>query len=212
MHYALRITHRMTAVVLAGGQSRRMQTDKAFLEVGGKRLIERVLDVLAPLFSEILINSNTPELYQEWGFPVIADVVKKKGALGGIYTGLIHAATEGVFCVACDMPFLQAHFIKYMLARSDGCDALIPKAPDGFHPLHAIYLKSCIPAIESLLQQNRLKISNLFPMVKTHYVEEEAIRRYDPHFKSFCNINTWKDLEMARGKFQENSGGRYREM
>ena len=181
-----------------------MQTDKAFLEVGGKHLIERVLDVLIPLFPEILLNSNTPELYREWGFPVIPDVVKDKGALGGIYSGLVHAATERSFCVACDMPFLKTSFIKYMLERSDGCDALIPKTLDGFHPLHAIYSKQCIPAIEDLLERNRLKISKLFSVVKTRYLEEEEIRHYDPHFESFCNINTWQDLQIAREKSQKS--------
>lgn len=197
----------MTAVVVAGGRSRRIQTDKAFLDIGGKRLLDRVLEVIVPMFSPVYINSNTPELYREWGLQVLPDIFKDTGALGGMYTGLVHAATQHVFCVACDMPALNPQFIRYMTGQINGYDALIPRTPDGFHPLHAIYSTRCISKIEELLTQNRLKISHLFPKVRTGYVTEDQIRVFDPSFESFLNLNTWQDVLEARKRFEQGCKG-----
>lgn len=193
---------KVTAVVLAGGRSRRLQVDKAFLRIGEKCLIQRVLDVVTPLFASVLINSPAPELYRKWKLPVIQDVWPEKGALGGIYTALTSARTSQVFCVACDMPFLHAELIEAMIERAQDCDALIPQTPDGFHPLHAIYSTRCISPIETLLRGNRLKISNVFPLVKTCYFTTEDIQQYDPSLESFANLNTWQDVEAARRRVE----------
>ncbi len=182
-----------------------MKVNKAFLELGGKRLIQYVLDVITPLFSSVLINSNSPEVYQEWGLPVIPDVWPDKGALGGIYTALKHTVTSHVFCVACDMPFLNPILIQAMIDRAHTCDILIPRAPDGHHPLHAIYATRCAAHIEPLLHANQLKISNLFPLVDTRYMEQDEIREYDPHYRSFLNVNTWDDVNTARERFNFTS-------
>jgi len=192
----------MTAVVLAGGRSRRLQEDKALLKFGEKRLIQYVLDVVTPLFASVLINCNTPERYREWGLPIIEDIWPDKGALGGIYTALTHATTQHVFCVACDMPFLNPSLIQAMIDRAQTCDALIPKTPDGHHPLHAIYSTRCKGPIESLLLQDRLKISNVFPLVNTCYFTADEIRQYDPQLNSFTNLNTWQDIETVRERLE----------
>lgn len=188
----------MTAVIVAGGRSRRMQRDKAFLDIGGKMLIERVLEVVNPLFSSVLINSNTPQRFERWGVPVIPDIFPGKGALGGIYTGLVHARTDAVFCVACDLPFLNPELIAFMQTEARGCDALVPKTSDGLHPLHAIYSRSCRTVIETRLRENKLKISDLFSLVETHYVEEDEICRFEPELKVFVNVNTLEELQLAR--------------
>ncbi len=189
-------------MILVGGQSRRMRTEKALIEVGGKRLIDRVLDVIAPLFSHIVINSNMPALYREWDLPVITDILEGKGVLGGIYTGLVYARTDHVFCVACDMPLLNRDLIRYMTESVDNFDALIPKTPDGLQPLHAIYSKRCMTSVEELLHKNILKISELFPKVRSRYITEEQIRLFDPAFESFLNLNTWQDVVAARQKLR----------
>jgi molybdopterin-guanine dinucleotide biosynthesis protein A len=194
----------MTAIIIAGGQSRRMKTNKAFVKIGGKRLIERVLQVVTPLFPEVLINSNQPESYAEWDFPVITDIFPGKGALGGIYTGLVHAKTEYAFCVACDMPSLNQDLIRFMQQSANGSDALIPRTPDGIHPLHAVYSKRCCQVIKRCLQEDRLRISYLLSQVRTRYLTEQHIRQFDPTFESFCNVNTLDDLRIAKKKFQEN--------
>ena len=179
-----------------------MKTDKAFVDIGGKRLIERVLDELIPLFPRIFINSNTSEGYEELGFPVIADIFPNKGALGGIYSALVRSDSKYVFCVACDMPSLNGELIQFMQRQVEGCDVLVPQAPDGLHPLHAIYSKRCCQVIRELLLMDKLKISELFHRVQTQYLPESDIRRFDPNFESFRNLNTLHDLHLARETFQ----------
>jgi molybdopterin-guanine dinucleotide biosynthesis protein A len=161
-----------------------------------------VLDVVTPLFSHVLINSNQPALYREWDVPVIPDMLPNKGALGGIYTALQAAPTIYVFCVACDMPFFNSDLLQAMVVQSEAYDALVPCLPDGLHPLHAIYSKHCLSSIETLLRQNRLKISGFFPLVNIRYLNTEDIQPFDPHFESFINLNTWEDVEKARKKLE----------
>ena len=192
----------MTAVVIAGGKSLRMKSDKAFVSVGGAPLIERVLQVITPLFSEVWINSNSPEAYARWKFTVFPDIFPHKGALGGIYTALTYSCTEYTFCVACDMPALNPKLIRFMQEQVNGCDALIPRTPDGFHPLHAIYSKRCCTIIEELLEANQLKIAALFDRVHTRYLTSEQIRQFDPNFESFVNLNTLEELENARKRLR----------
>lgn len=179
-----------------------MQTEKAFITVGGTLLIERVLQVITPLFSEILINSNTPDAYARWNIPVIPDIVPNKGALGGIYTALTHSTFEYTFCVACDMPLLHAEFIRFMQDYVQGYDALIPRTPEGFHPLHAIYAKRCCQVIPELLAQDRLKISNLFELVHTRYVTPAHMRQFDPDAEFLTNLNTLEEVERLQKRLR----------
>lgn len=180
-----------------------MKADKAFMRLGGIRLIERVLHVITPLFSEVLINSNTPQQYAGWRYPIIPDVIPNNGSLGGIYSGVKAAQHENIFCVACDMPFLHQGLIRHMQhTMQDNIDALIPRTADGFHPLHAIYSKQCLPVIEALLEQEQLKISNIFPRVRTVYVEEACLKQFDPQLGFFLNLNTWQDVMTAQSKIE----------
>ena len=175
-----------------------MKLDKAFLDIGGKLLIERALEALSPLFSDVLINSNTPRRFERWGVPVIPDVFPGKGPLGGIYTGLVHARTDSVFCVACDLPFLNPELIAFMQSESRGCDVMVPKTSDGLHPLHAIYSRRCRVTIETRLRTGQLKISDIFSLVETRYVAEKDICRFAPELRCFMNVNTLGELQHAR--------------
>ncbi len=178
-----------------------MQTEKAFIELGGICLIERVLDALASVFSDILINTNSPETYARFGVPVIQDIWPDCGPLGGIHTALTSARSEYVFCVACDMPSLHPPLIRLMQRRVIGCDALVPRTADGFHPLHAIYATRCIGEIEKLLQQRIAKVSALFPHIKAKFLTESEMRNVDPELSSLLNLNTQKELEAFKKKF-----------
>ena len=184
----------MTAVIIAGGQSRRMRREKALIEVGGLCLIEYVLHALTPLFSEIFINANSPETYKRFGVPVIQDLLPDSGPLGGIHAALSAARSEYVFCVACDMPLLQPPLIRLMQQQVVGYDALVPHTADGFHPLHAIYATRCIGDIEKLLQERIFKVSALFAHIQTKFFDEPEIRRIDPELRSFLNLNTQEEL------------------
>lgn len=207
----------MTGIILAGGKSTRMGTNKAFLELGGKKIIQWVIDVFLTLFDEIILISNEPELYKAWGFKVVPDILSGKGSLGGIYTGLVTASQDQAFFAACDMPFLNQKLIRYMMDQASGFDVVIPYAPteenqssDGLHPLHAIYSKTCTKPIERLLEKNLLKIIGFFPEVRVRRILQEEIQQFDPYLLSFFNTNTPQDLEFAKSLIN-NTGHRGRQ-
>lgn len=188
----------VTGVINAGGRSTRMGRDKAFLEIGGERLIDRAVRIFRALFAEVLIVTNTPELYRPLGLPMVADIFPGAGSLGGLYTGLSQAGRDYAFFAACDMPFLNPEFIRFMLAQRPGYDVVIPRTPEeGVHPLHAAYSKACLAPMERLIRAGRLKVIGFFPEVRVREIAPEEIMPFDPEFTMFFNINTPEELAQA---------------
>ena len=187
---------KITGIILAGGKNLRMGKNKAFIEVNGQRIIDRTKNLLAELFDEVLLVTNSPLDYLDLNLRLVADHCPGKGALGGIYTGLFHASYSHAFVAACDMPFLNKALIARLatLSLSPGYDIVIPKTEDGLQPLHAVYSQKCLPFVENLLRENNLKIIDFFPRVKKREVSTEEIRPLDPQLVSFLNINTPEDL------------------
>ena len=187
----------MTGVVLAGGRSTRMGTNKALLEFDGERLIERVVRTIRPLFRDIAIVANDPETYAYLGVPIWPDRIPGKGALGGIYTAVFHSICPQTNCIACDMPFPNPTVIAYLRHLASGYDVVVPRSADGYQPLHAVYSKTCLSPMEAMLHADRLKIDKLFPAVRLRTVEEEELQAIDPSLLCFVNVNTREDLEAA---------------
>ena len=190
-------THYMTGVVLAGGHSGRIGTNKALLELGGARIIERVLCTIRPLFHEVAIVANDLDTYAYLGVPIWPDRIPEKGPLGGVYTAVFQSASPQTFCIACDMPFPNPAVIAYLQDVAPGYDVVVPRTTDGYQPLHAIYSKTCLPQMEAMIHADQLKIDRLFPAVRLRIVEEKEFHPKDPHLLCFVNVNTWEDLERA---------------
>jgi molybdopterin-guanine dinucleotide biosynthesis protein A len=137
----------MTGVILSGGKSLRMGQDKAFVEIGGLPMIERILRVLRALFEETIIVANQIDPYRQLDASIYSDAIPDRGALGGLYTGLLFSSFDTSFCVGCDMPFISGSLISYLTDRIEGHDAVVPRTADGLQPLHAVYSKNCLGAI-----------------------------------------------------------------
>ncbi|HBH02259.1 MAG TPA: molybdenum cofactor guanylyltransferase [Candidatus Rokubacteria bacterium] len=190
---------RVTGVIQAGGRSTRMGGQpKALLEVGGRRIIERVRDAVAPVVGELLLVTNTPDLYAFLGLPMVADVYPDHGSLGGIYSGLTAAPGEAAFTVACDMPFLHPEVVRLVVARAGTADVVIPRVGGQLETLHAVYAKSCLPHIEALLAERRFKIAGFFNQVRVAEVPESEIARHRDPALVFMNVNTPEELARAR--------------
>jgi molybdopterin-guanine dinucleotide biosynthesis protein A len=186
----------MTGIILAGGRANRMGgINKAFIEVGGERLIDRTMRIYRALFGEIIISTNSPLEYLGFDARIVTDIYKGKGPLGGIHAGLLHATFEHAFVSACDMPYLSEAFIGHIIAQADDHDLVVPVTANGFESLHAIYSRSCLPVIESQIARDELKVALLFRKFKTREIREEDIRRFDPEGKLFANINRPDDLK-----------------
>jgi molybdopterin-guanine dinucleotide biosynthesis protein A len=195
---------RVTGVIQAGGRSTRMGgRPKALLELGGRRIIERVIAALDGVLDDLLIVTNTPDLYAFLGLPMVPDVYPEGGSLGGIYTGLKSASGDAIFTVACDMPFLRREVVRLVVERAAGADVVIPRVGDQYETLHAVYQKSCLPAMEARLLKGQLKIVGFFDEVRVVVVEATEVARYgDPHVV-FMNVNTPEELIRARALVSE---------
>jgi molybdopterin-guanine dinucleotide biosynthesis protein A len=196
----------VTGVILAGGKSRRMGRDKAFLPFGKGVLIERVIEVVRAVTDELLLITNTPEQYQRFGLPMVSDVIPEAGSLGGIYTGLVHAKTPYSLALACDMPFVKPAFSRFLCDIAGEADVIIPKNAEDFQPLCAVYAQACREPIRQRIEAGRLKITGFFDQVRVRVIEGEVLARYDPHDVMFFNANTPEEYERARRLLEELGG------
>ena len=171
---------------------------KALLKLGGRRIIERVVDAVKPAVDDLLIVTNTPELYTFLGLPMVPDIYLDHGSLGGIYSGLLAAPGDAAFTVACDMPFLHADVARLVVERAGSGDVVIPRVGAQLETLHALYAKSCLEAIETRLVAGRLKIVEFFERVSVVEIAEREVARYRDPAIVFMNVNTPEELERAR--------------
>lgn len=180
----------VSAVILAGGESRRMGSDKSLLPWHGGRFIEHIHRQLDELFDEVVIVTNSPSLYTQIPCRKVPDIYYKQGSLAGIHSGLCHARNERIFVVACDMPFLSEEVIRALCIYDRQAEVVIPRGEQGLEPLHACYAKSCLPAIEAVLDAGKKRIVGFFPQVAVAEMAPAEVRKIDPEGLSFRNINT----------------------
>jgi molybdopterin-guanine dinucleotide biosynthesis protein A len=189
----------VTGVLLAGGKSRRMGEDKRYLVVGEQTLLERGLGVLRSMFHEVLVVIAQDSAPLDIDARIVRDLVLDCGSLGGIYTGLTQATTQYIFAVACDMPFLNQAVITQFTNRRDTADIVMARLATRLHPMHALYGKGCLPAMEQMIVARQLKIQELVShaSLRVQYVTEADLLSIDPSWRSFHNVNTPEDLEAA---------------
>ncbi len=202
------ICDEVTGVLLAGGKSRRLGEDKRFVTVGSTTLLDRCRSNLLATFAEVLIvtaQDSTP--LDEQGCRVHQDLIPECGSLGGLYTGLYHASCERIFVAACDMPFLNERMIRLFIERDPEADVVMARLPHGLQPLHAVYSKAVLPALEQRARLRQLRIQDLVdePSLKVTYVTEKEWVQIDPSSKTFYNVNTPADLAAARDELARAS-------
>lgn len=197
----------ITSIILAGGKSARFGRNKVKENIEGEPLLNRVIHRLEIISSEIIIVAAREDdcVYMPKSEKVhcIADVIPSKGSIGGLYTGLSYANVRHSLVVACDMPFLNVSLISYLFQLSPAFDVIIPREAGMVEPLHAVYSENCIPYLKQLIDQDKLSILELYPLVKVRYVEEDELNQFDPDHLSFFNINTETDLEVAKSILKE---------
>ena len=192
----------ISTIILAGGYSSRLGRDKSLETIAGKSLVSRAIECLSPLSTEIILVISERQWKARFDeYPAaktVFDIYPEKGPLGGLYTGLMHSCKSRCLAVACDMPFLSRGLLHYMISLAPGFDVVMPRIDGRNEPLHAIYTKECIRPMEEKLKLDDLKIADFPDAMMTRYVENEEIKRFDPQFLSFLNINNQADLEYSR--------------
>lgn len=193
------------AIILAGGDSRRLGQPKALLDFGGLPLIARIYNRLKDRFNRITVVTDRPELFSWLPVEFTADMYPSslKSPLRGIHAGLSVSNLSWQFVVACDMPFVNMSLAGYMESLQSGCQAIVPVVGSYYQPLHAFYHRSCLEIIEQRLHAGQNKVTGFYETIALCRVEAGVLKRYDPQGYSFMNINNWSDYEQARALVQE---------
>ena len=173
------------AVILAGGQSRRFGSDKAFHEIGGKPMIRHVAEILGSIFSMVIVAGGNRRKMQEIGLKCFPDPIPGKGALGGVYNGLVHTDADSIFFCGCDMPLLNREVISIILDRVDNETTLIPMINDKRQPLHAVYPRKICPVVERLGRCEGCFLPDLWPQIEVTYLNESAFSHIENYHLSF---------------------------
>ena len=214
-------TDNCTGVILAGGENKRMPVLKAFIEVEGKKIIERNLKIMRQLFNEIFIVTNQPELYSYLGVPMFGDVHNIRGPMTGVLTALMNSSNKWIFVSACDMPFINPGLIRFMaderhnpvclpilnarqkkdftvMPRSDIYDVVVPVLHHRAEPLFAFYSIRVLNSLEQFILSGKKGIKDflLNHDKRVKYISSEEIKNIDPDLRSFINLNTPEDIEL----------------
>src|SRR3979411_1126537 len=188
----------VTAFILAGGKSTRMGTDKAFVTLNGRSLLERMLDVGRSVTADVRIIGNTQKFSQF--APTVEDVFGDGGPLGGIHAALRASPSELNLILAVDLPLVSTALLQYLITRAQsapGASATVPHAAGGWQPLCAVYRRVFADAAESALRAGRYKIDELFDVVKTQRIEEEELAGAGFSPEVFRNLNTREEVEAS---------------
>ena len=194
----------LTGIVLAGGASRRMGRDKAFLELDGKPLIAHVIERLARVCADVLVVAGDVQPYAGLGARLVEDRFRNVGVLGGLHAGLEAAAHELALAVGCDMPFLRPELLKAFASWAEGFDVVVLRQGEQIEPLHGAYRRTCLPAIEGAICAGERRIISFFPHVRVRYVTPEDVAPFDPGLRSFRNVNTpeeWESVQVERHQY-----------
>jgi molybdopterin-guanine dinucleotide biosynthesis protein A len=187
----------LTAFILAGGKSARMGSDKAFLELGGRSLLARALDLARAVTPEVKIVGD-PEKFAAFD-PVVPDVYPARGPLGGIHAALAISTTDYNLILAVDLPFIEESFLQYLISEAQSPDAVVtvPSAGGHFHPLCAVYRKAFLPTAERALAAGRNKLDALFSEVSVRILSEDDLNTAGFNAEIFRNLNTPEDWQQA---------------
>ncbi len=203
-------------VVLAGGESRRYGSPKALAEVGGARIIDRVVSALREVVSDVILSANEPELFGDLALPAYPDVRPGLGALGGLHTALTRARDEGrpgILAVACDMPFPCVPLLRRLADEAFASgeprpDVVVPESGGrrGIEPLFAAYGVGCLPAIELALEEGDRRMIGFHDHVVVRRVPLEAVESICDPERAFMNVNTPEERDRAERLVRPEGG------
>ena len=191
--------HPCTGVILSGGLSTRFDgKNKAFISVGGIRILDRLYRIFSDLFNEIILVTNDPGQFVKWDLTIVTDIFPVRSSLTGIHAGLFYMRNSFGFFAACDTPFLNKDLVQVLLENIEGNkDIIMPETAAGMEPLCAIYSKRCLNTAEHHIKQNKFKIQQALGKHRWKIISESKLRSKDPELISFFNINTPQDLAKA---------------
>lgn len=204
----------VTAVVLAGGRSIRMGTDKTLLTLAGEPLVTRACSTALEYCERAMIVTNYPETLRDLALPsrvtIVTDETPFLGPLGGLATAFSHTSDEWVLALAADMPWVSREVIQALWEARADADVVIPVTDRGIEPLLALYrVAAAGPVAHDVLASARRRIAAMFPYLRVAELPLSRVQDMDPTFSSFFNINTPADLAEARARSSETELDRF---
>lgn len=200
----------ITGIILSGGKSKRMGTNKSFLKIDGKTVIERTVDLMKGLFDRVLLITNEPEQYEFLNLEIYQDIYKNVGPIAGIHSGLIHSGTDKNFIISCDMPLITKNVIEFIIKKQTGKSITITKADGFIQQLCGVYSKEVIPEIENLIENKTsdvqvgnhkcsCKVLQLVQNIDSDIINIET--EYEDYEKGmFLNMNRPEDYENLKSR------------
>jgi molybdopterin-guanine dinucleotide biosynthesis protein A len=180
----------ITGIVLAGGKSSRMGSDKGLLTINDKTFVEHVIVAMKPLVDKIIIVSNNKD-YDQFGYRRVEDSIKDSGPLAGLYSGLKHSETEFNLVLSCDIPMIKTEILKKLVdADLENHEVVQIESNTKTMPLIAMYKKQCMHKCLELLQQGEKRLRVAVNELKTKTIIINA--EFDQFVK---NVNTKEDLK-----------------
>ena len=177
-----------SAAILVGGQASRFGgRDKSALVVDGRTLLDRQVETLSALTTDVLIVGRGR---RHASARSVADLVPGCGPLGGLHAALTEARGDAVAIIACDMPYVTAPFVAYLLSLAGEADIVLPQTERGYHPLCAVYARACLEPVAARLAQRRLRVQELVEDVRTRVVTSDDIERFGDRHRLLANVNT----------------------
>lgn len=189
-----------SAVILAGGRSTRMGFDKQLLKVKDRGITQHLISELQGHFSDIMISTRTPWLYENTEARPIKDIYEDLGPLAGIHAALRAAICPWVFVIACDMPFIEKGYIDYMIShlRGKAYDACVTERQSRIEPFHGFYCRTGLEVLEDDLSQKKASIYYYTKKINTFTVSEKTASTFLPGWRAFTNLNTRQEYEKFR--------------
>src|SRR5690554_2437231 len=185
---------KVTAIILAGGKSSRMGTDKGLVLLNRKPIIQHIIEAVQKTeINDILIISNNLA-YKQFGLPVYSDIIKESGPLGGIYTGLVNSTTSRNMILSCDIPFINDEVMNVLLEDQSQSPITVLKYKDRIHPLIGIFNTSIIPDLQAQISKNNLKVRELIQFKNATILDLET-KILGIQSQVVANVNTKEDLK-----------------
>ncbi len=192
----MKVTEHITGIILAGGKSSRMGTDKGFLKLNGKLFIEHIIEVLTPLVSEIIIVSNDLN-YDNFKVKRVNDLIEDAGPLAGIYSGLSASKTKKNLVLSCDIPLINSEILNLLVNQIDDASEIIQIESNGkTMPLIALYNKDCESVFNSLLGQGERRLRFAVNQCKVKNIELNTEQKI-----YVSNVNTPKQLKEITNEY-----------
>ncbi len=189
-------------IILLGGKSQRMGTDKYLLPFFNLTLIERLIRELEKETAEVILISNEPEKLHFLSNKKYKDIHRVTCALSGLHAGLTHSPYEYNFVLACDLPLFDTRAVPYFSNQMrSGVQAVVPLTTKGYEPLCALYSKNCLTEIDRMFAEKNYAIHGLLDRIGLETIDSSQIEAIT-HPDIFYNMNTPEEYREALSKFE----------